>query len=131
MTSKDGETVGTVSEEAVKLLHALQDWAKESGSEYADAAATAAEGAASAAHRINEHIATGDESCTYCPVCRVISAVRDTSPEVRQHLSSAAASLMQAAAGLMATAVPDPAARRQEASRQKIDLDDDDEWEDD
>jgi len=36
------ENVGSVTEEAAKLLHALQDWAKESGSEYAGAAATAA-----------------------------------------------------------------------------------------
>ncbi len=43
---KDGEDVGSVSEEAAKLLHALQDWAKESGTEYAGATAAAAEGAA-------------------------------------------------------------------------------------
>ncbi len=130
MTGPDGEQVGSVSEEAVKLLHALQDWAKESGSEYAGATATAAEGAASAAHRLNEHIATGGAECTYCPVCRVIAAVRDTSPEVKEHLATAATSLMQAAAGLLATRVPDPA-RRPETSVQKIDLSDDDEWEDD
>jgi hypothetical protein len=125
------EPVGSVTEEAVKLLHALQDWAKDSGSEYAGAAASAAEGAASAAHRVNEHLATGDGACTYCPLCRVISAVRDTSPEVKAHLSTAMTSLMQAAAGMMATPVPEPGARRPDSTVEKIDLSDDDEWEDD
>jgi hypothetical protein len=123
-------TVGSVAEEAAKLLHALQDWAKESGSEYAGAAASAAESAASAVHGIDEHIATGSAECTYCPVCRVISAVRDTSPEVRQHLTTAATSLMHAAAGLLATHVPEPGKGRRDGSVEKIDLSDE-EWEDD
>jgi hypothetical protein len=128
--SDPDESVGSVAEEAAKLLHALQDWAKESGSEYAGAAASAAEGAASAVHRIDEHIATGSAECTYCPVCRVISTVRETSPEVRQHLTTAATSLLHAAAGLLATSVPEPSHRRRDGRVEKIDLSDDD-WEDD
>ena len=124
------ENVGSVTEEAAKLLHALQDWAKESGSEYAGAAATAAEGAAAAVHRVDEHIATGAPECSYCPVCRVISAVRGTSPEVRQHLTTAATSLMHAAAGLLATQMPEPSTERADGGVEKIDLSDD-EWEDD
>jgi hypothetical protein len=124
------ENVGSVTEEAAKLLHALQDWAKESGSEYAGAAATAAEGAAAAVHRVDEHIATGAPECSYCPVCRVISAVRSTSPEVRQHLTTAATSLMHAAAGLLATQMPEPSKERADGGVEKIDLSDD-EWEDD
>ena len=128
--SDPDESVGSVAEEAAKLLHALQDWAKESGSEYAGAAASAAEGAASAVHRIDEHIATGSAECTYCPVCRVISAVRETSPEVRAHLKTAATSLLHAAAGLLATTVPEPSKGRRDGPLEKIDLSDDD-WEDD
>jgi hypothetical protein len=128
--SDPDESVGSVAEEAAKLLHALQDWAKESGSEYAEAAATAAEGAASAVHRVDEHIATGAAECSYCPVCRVISAVRDTSPEVRQHLTSAATSLMHAAAGLLNTHVPEPPKGHTDGGVEKIDVSDD-EWEDD
>jgi len=124
--SRSGDQpVGGVGEEAVKLLQALQDWARESGSEYADAAASAAAGAASGVHHLDEHIATGGRDCAYCPLCRVISAVRSTSPEVKEHLRSAATSLVQAAAGVLATEVPEP-----ETPLQKIDLDDD-EWEDD
>ena len=128
--SDPDESVGSVAEEAAKLLHALQDWAKESGSEYAGAAASAAEGAASAVHRIDEHIATGSAECSYCPVCRVISAVRETSPEVRQHLTTAATSLLHAAAGLLVTNVPEPSQGRRDGRVEKIDLSDDD-WEDD
>jgi len=101
------DPVGTLGEEATRLLSALQDWARDSGSEYADAGAAAAAGAASGAHRISEHLATGGDDCRYCPVCRVISAVRGTSPEVRAHLASAATSLISAAAGVLATRVPE------------------------
>jgi hypothetical protein len=124
MSNGEGdEPVGSVGEEAVKLLQALQDWAKESGSDYADATAGAVSGAASTLRDLNEHIATGSEDCKYCPVCQVISLMRSTSPEVRTHLSSAASSLLQAAAGVLATSVPDQDSRR-DGAVEKIDLDD-------
>jgi hypothetical protein len=118
--SDSDEPVGSVGEEAAKLLHALQDWAKDGG---ADAAA----GATSAWEQVNAHLATGSDDCRYCPVCQVISAVRQTSPEVRAHLAHAAASLAQAAAGLLATNVPDPSSHPRESKAdgvEKIDLDD-------
>jgi hypothetical protein len=124
------DPVGTIAEETTKLLQALQDWARESGSDYAETTASAAANAASTVHRINEHIATGGEDCRYCPLCQVISAVRSTSPEVRRHLASAATSLMHAASGVLATTVPDPGARTRETPVEKIDLSDD-EWKDD
>lgn len=125
------DPVGSVAEEATKLFRALQDWAKESGTDYANAAAHMASGAAGALRDIDEHIATGGEDCRYCPVCQAVSMVRNTSPEVRHHLSNAASSLMQAAAGLLATYPPDPADGPGPRSPvEKIDLDADD-WEDD
>ena len=134
MSDDEGEqSVGSLGEEAAKLLEALQGWAKESGSDYADATAAAAAGAASKLSQVNEHIATGGQDCRYCPLCQLISAVRGTSPEVRQHLSSAAGSLMQAAAGMLATTVPDQSGRR-DGPVERIDLIDDgidDEWEED
>ena len=123
------EQVGSISDEAAKLLSALQGWATDSGSQYAGAAASAAAGATASLHHLDEHVATGGGSCTYCPVCQVISAVRGTSPEVREHLRSAASSLVQALAGALATPVPEPSDRRT-GTVERIDLSDD-EWEDD
>ena len=122
------EPVGSVGEEAAKLLGALQGWAKESGSDYANAAAGAATGAASSLGAFNEHIATGGQDCRYCPLCQVISAVRETSPEVKEHLVSAGSSFLQAAAALLATQVPDKS--RRGTGVEKIDLTDGDDWED-
>lgn len=121
------EQVGNVADEAVKLFGALSDWAKGQGSDVGDGLSGLAAHAASAAREVDDHIATGSAECTYCPICRTVHAVRQTSPEVRAHLAVAAASLMQAAAGLLATAVPDDA--RAAAARgegiEHIDLDDD------
>jgi hypothetical protein len=89
--SRDGraggphEEVGSVADEAAKLFGALSDWARDT----------------------NEHIATGAEECTYCPICRTVHVVRMASPEVRTHLAMAAANLMQAAAGILAAASSD------------------------
>ncbi len=123
------DPVGDVGEEAVKLLAALSDWARASGGEYADAAAAAAAGASATLADVTEHLATGGADCTYCPVCRVIAAVRGTSPEVREHLRSAATSLVEAAAGLLATTTPRPDPAPRDGSVQQIHLDE--EWEDD
>ncbi len=132
MSGDEGEPVGSVGEEAAKLLHALQSWAKDSGGDYADATAAAAQGAAGAFKDLNEHIATGGQDCKYCPICQAISVVRQTSPEVKAHLATAASSLMQAVAGVIATHAADQErARRAESSVEKIDLSDDGDWEDD
>ncbi len=123
--------VGSVGDEAVKLLQALQEWAKESGHEYGESFGAAAAGAGGLLHNVNEHIATGGRECTYCPVCKMIAAVRATSPEVKQHLTTAASSLLQAAAGFMATHVPDTSPARSDGAVERIDLSDDGDWEDD
>ena len=89
--SNDSEPVGSLGEEAVRLLAALQD-------------------RAGGGH---EHDASSGD-CRFCPVCRMVGAVRSTPPEVREHLSSAGASLVQAVSALLATAVPDDAGRADE-----------------
>ena len=117
-----------------ELLHAFQEWAAHGGGEAAEATTSAAAEAASTWQRLNEHVATGGAECRYCPVCQVISTVRQTSPEVRAHLTSAASSLLQAAAGLLATQVPEDGRGRGSADGfEKIDLDpgDDSDWEED
>ena len=77
---------------------------------------------------VSEHIATGSADCRYCPVCQVIHVVRQTSPEVRAHLSVAASSLMHAAAGLLAT---NTAGHQKSPSVEKIDLDAGVDWDED
>ena len=121
------DEVGSVADEAVKLFGARSDWAKDQGSDLGDGLSGLAAHAASTARELDGHIATGSAECTYCPVCRTVHAVRQTSPEVRAHLAVAAASLMQAAAGLLATAVPDDgrSATARGDGIEHIDLDED------
>ena len=105
MTPPEDEGVGSVGDEAAKLLGALAGWAGEH------------------AREVNEHIATGDAECLYCPICRTVHAVRQANPEVRAQLADAAATFLQTAAGLLSAA----GRADQPASRvQHIDLDGDD-----
>jgi len=107
MTQPPHDPIGGVGDEAAKLLGALADWA---GDHIGDRA-----------RDVNEHIATGDAECLYCPICRTVHAVRQASPEVKEQLASAAATFLQAAAGLLAAAgTSEPQASRV----QRIDLDD-------
>lgn len=127
MTTDQGPPpAGSLAEEAAKLLGVLQGLA---GDAARDGAAGAARGTAERVLAdLDEHLANGSASCTYCPICQLISLVRGTSPEVRQHLSVAAGSLLQAASGLLATRVP----RASEEDRvEHIDVSgDDDGWPD-
>jgi hypothetical protein len=93
--------VGGVGEEAAKLLGALGDWAKEVG----------------------DHVDTGAAECSYCPLCRTVHVFREASPEVRTHLTTAAVSLMQAAAGILSAATHDSARSHHQPSVERIDLD--------
>jgi hypothetical protein len=105
MTPPMDDPVGSVGEEAAKLLGALADWAGDH------------------AREVNEHLATGDAECLYCPICRTMHAVRSASPEVKEQLATAASSFLQAAAGLLsAGGHGEPQASRV----QHIDLDDED-----
>ena len=129
--SDDGrEHVGSVTEEAVKLLGALQGWAQDSAGDASGTAGSAASAASGVLHDLNEHLATGSQDCRYCPVCQVIAAVRETSPEVKQHLATAATSLMRAAAGFL-EGHGQPGSDRSDPPRdrrdpvEKIDLSDD------
>ena len=99
------EHVGSVGEEAAKLLGALGEWATDLGG------------------NVGDHIDTGAQECTYCPVCRTVHVIREASPEVRAHLATAAASLMQAAAGILTAVNQDAAGTRPKPSVERIDLD--------
>jgi len=103
------EPVGSVAEEAAKLLGAFSGWAKEHG-----------DGLSSFTDGLHEHATTESPECTWCPVCRTVAAVRQTSPEVLTHLGSAASSLMLAFSGMMAAHPPD-----RDGGVERIPLDDD------
>lgn len=120
--------VGSVAEETAKLLGALSGWAKDHGADVGSGlGAGLGAGLGGAFHEASSHFATGGDDCKYCPLCRVVHIVRESSPEVRTHLAIAAASLAQAASAVLQAAVPDEekAARREPV--EKIDLEDDSE----
>jgi hypothetical protein len=115
------DEIGSVAEEATKLLGAVADWARDHGSDLGAGVAALAEQAAASAHEINAHMATDDPECRYCPVCRTVHAVRSTSPEVRAQFATAASSFLQAAAAMLAGSGGHAGGRPVE----RIDLDDD------
>ena len=104
MTPPPDDPVGSVGEEAAKLFGALAGWAGDH------------------AREVDEHLATGDAECPYCPICRPVHAVRHASPEAKAQLATAASTFLQAAAALLAAAGQgEPPGPRV----QHIDLDDD------
>ena len=109
MTPPQDEPVGSVGDEAAKLLGALAGWAGDHVS-----------GVGEKAREVNEHLATGDAECLYCPICRTVRAVRLASPEVKAQLAGAASTFLQAAAGLLSAAAK---AESPPSRVQHIDLD--------
>src|SRR6476620_5190262 len=107
-------SVGSVAEEAAKLLGALSGWARENGDGLYDGVQ---DGLSSIADELHEHVSTGSTECSWCPVCRTVAAVRHASPEVKAHLSTAASSLMLAVSGLLASRPPSRDERPEGAGR--------------
>lgn len=120
----EGPDIGSLGEETAKLFQALAGAAREHGHQVGEGVEGMAEHLTQTAHQINDHVATDAAECQYCPVCRAISLVRDVNPEVRAHLTVAASSLAQAAAGLLATPPPYPS-RQQSGGVEHIDVDED------
>lgn len=123
MSDREEPQVGSATEEAMKLFGALSDWAKEHREDLHHGVAGFASSAAAAAADVNEHLATDAAECQWCPVCRTVHLVRELSPEVKSHLVAAGSSLVQAAAALLATTVPQE--RRAPEDVERIDLDGD------
>jgi hypothetical protein len=122
MTPPEDEPVGSVGEEAAKLFGALADWA---GDHLGD---RVGDRVGDRAREVNEHLATGDTECLYCPICRTVHAVRHASPELKAQLAGAASTFLQAAAGLLSAASQ---AEPPSSRVQHIDLDDEDDPEED
>lgn len=116
--------MGTLAEEASQLFAVLSGIAREQAAQYSTGAESMTASAAAAMKSVNEHIATGDAECVYCPVCRVVHAARSASPEVKAHLSTAMVALAQAASALMAPPPPSSGESTADGALHKIDLDD-------
>lgn len=104
-----GPEVGSVAQEAAKLMAALAGLAPEQES-FADAA-----------RNVSDHIGH-DQDCRYCPVCQLINVARTASPEIKQGLATAATALLQVAQGLLNTDPPTDSPPRDDKV-EKIDLD--------
>ncbi len=115
------EHVGTLAEEAAKLVAALQNWGAEAGKAAGATGASGAEGGeqADASYDHASHDPTSPE-CRWCPLCQLVRVARATTPEVREHLASAGMSLALAFKGLL-DGVDDPSSRSDPV--EKIDLD--------
>ena len=122
--SEAGEAgeVGSLGEETAKLLGAMSGWARDHADVAGDGLSGLADRAAESVHDLNEHLDNGSTECTVCPLCRTVHAVRQLSPEVKAHLTTAMTSLVQAAAAMMAG----PAQREDRSGIEHIDLTD--EW---
>lgn len=88
MTAGDPR-VGSATEEAGRLLEAVEHWARHRLGSLGD----------------TEHLSTGAPECTVCPVCQGIGLLRQVPPEAVGHLLDAAGSLVAA----LKAAVPVPA----------------------
>ncbi|WP_101524135.1 hypothetical protein [Nocardioides houyundeii] len=137
-----GPPVGSVGEEAAKLLGALSDWAGERGPGLGQhvedligqmatsfqSAEASTEASADAGPDADPGEQPGEprghSECTACPVCRVMHSVRGLPPEVRGHLGAAAVSLGRAVSAALA-----PAQGRTESEAvEHIALDDNEGW---
>jgi len=79
---------GTVSEEAVKLLDALQDWLRR--------------------EPLSEHLATGAPECSWCPICQLVAVLRGERPDVNEKIASIVAALRAMFDGVDAQSAQQP-----------------------
>lgn len=95
------EAVGTLAEEAAKLFAAAETW-------------------------WHEHAPAGPEhvgpECRVCPICQGLSVLRNAQPELFEHLSEAAASLMLAVKAAVDAQERAWAKRRTDVPVERIDI---------
>jgi hypothetical protein len=122
------EPIGSFAEEAAKLVSALSSL-QQGGQHGPDSSADdtrgsddpAGSGASGGTHDAHDPLSP---ECRYCPLCALARAARSMTPEVRDHLASAASSLLLAARGLLdeALAAADRRTDTDDAPVEKIDL---------
>jgi hypothetical protein len=110
------EPVGSLGEEAVRLVEALRDWADRHGD---GSSARPPEDSERPAARTGG--TRGELPCRVCPVCQVIDVLRQVRPEAMDHLADAATALAAALRELAGPAGQDGTGRRA-AGVQHIDI---------
>ncbi len=75
------DALGSAAEEAARLVDALGQWLA--------ARSASRPGFPVDLEDLNAHLATGSAECTLCPLCRLISLARQSSPELAQRLDEA------------------------------------------
>jgi hypothetical protein len=97
VTAGAEQPLGSAAEEAARLADAVGSW-------------------------LNDHLADGSSACSVCPVCQLVTVLRETQPEVAEHLTKAGESLV--AALRAATASHERSwARPDRPTVQRIDID--------
>ncbi len=86
------EPIGSLAEEAAKLIAVVQGWA----GDHTAPADPAAAGDDGPAPRADEDHQGHDAQCQWCPLCQSVRLAKAATPEVRDHLASAALSLAMA-----------------------------------
>lgn len=114
------EPVGSVGEEAAKLFALLQQAAGDaSGRESAGPREDRPEPEPAPKTESEQHqhaTAQGGSDCQWCPVCQVISRVRNTSPETVEQLATAAASVLGSVRSLVEAAAESARLARADAA---------------
>jgi hypothetical protein len=115
------EAVGTLAEEAAKLISALSSMSfseREGDGTGADTGHDTGRDTRRHDRHDDDHDPLSPE-CRYCPICSLGRAARSVTPEVREHLASAAMSLVLALKGFLDEAASEAAA---DPAVEKIDL---------
>jgi len=110
-----GDRVGTLGEEAVKLLSAVSSWAQDHAG--ADEQTTTPTGTCTGA---------AGSACQWCPLCRAVSSARAVSPELREQLVVAGLALTAAARTFLESLTAPSARSNPSTGVEHLDLRDDD-----
>ena len=87
--------VGSLAEETARLLDALEGWTRRRDPHDA-------EPAEEPDHHAHDAPGAPSGDCRLCPLCQGARLMRSVTPEVRDHLTSAVGSLIQAASAMVA-----------------------------
>jgi hypothetical protein len=92
-SDRGAEAVGSVAEEAAKLLAGAQEWARRTFAEEPS-------GQADGSHQPSE--------CGWCPLCRALSLLRGERPEATEKVVAAGTALLGAVQAWLESATPGP-----------------------